>query len=360
MIVFFAYTQYHLFNILNLKFNLYPDKDCELVLYNIKSGNTEMLYKRLKTMHIFKHVYVINNDYLGSNIVCKIWLRITRYIKPFYNYHMLNRWYANKECELIYSYGSAMEFYLLYEILKRKNNNLKWFCYEEGSGTYHSSIENALPKFTQIYLKKVFSLNMPECADQYFIYEPLCFASNKTKVSPMPKVLGNKSLITIYRQVFHVDSSCSLRYNWIFFEQPFGGKLDKIQNNIMKQLKNFDVAVKLHPRTEAFDKYKNMSIVNSGNTPWEMVCLNSKGLGDKILISVNSTACITPKMIFDEEPVIIFLCRMEEVKGVIDFESFDLFIERFKKSYKNPERIIFPKNKKELLDIIKSYKDRNR
>lgn len=78
----------------------------------------------------------------------------------------------------------------------------------------------------------------------------------------------------------------------------------------------------------------------------------------KILMSVFSSACIMPKIMFDEEPFVILLYKLIDVSDetAINSDIIDL-VYKVKESYQNPERFVIPETFEELTQIIKSYQN---
>lgn len=85
---------------------------------------------------------------------------------------------------------------------------------------------------------------------------------------------------------------------------------------------------------------------------WEMIC-EKYIRDDSVLVNVCSTSSITPKIIFDREPVIIYTYRMYNMSA--DGHQFgDFFVNMMRKRYNHPERIYAPRNVHELEDILKA------
>lgn len=93
------------------------------------------------------------------------------------------------------------------------------------------------------------------------------------------------------------------------------------------------------------------------NIPWEIYNFYNK-LEKKILISYNSTACFTPKIIYDEEPTIIMLFKIKEL-GIKNENYNDAFLKNIKKIYKDPQKIIIPTTFFELKKVVAILNKKN-
>lgn len=78
-----------------------------------------------------------------------------------------------------------------------------------------------------------------------------------------------------------------------------------------------DVVVRLHPRRkENIDHFKHV-IVDDGQYPWELLLARGIINDNSLLIGTSSTAQITPKMMFNLEPTLIF------INGIVNDSVFD-------------------------------------
>ena len=112
------------------------------------------------------------------------------------------------------------------------------------------------------------------------------------------------------------------------------------------------VIVRPHPRDRNLTRYKGF-VIDESKCLWEMRIANID-IENKVLISDFSTAQITPKMLFDKEPILIFTEYLnQEEKGTINPESIEM-IENIKKNYRDKKRIIVPKTYGAFEDIVRS------
>ena len=71
------------------------------------------------------------------------------------------------------------------------------------------------------------------------------------------------------------------------------------------------------------------------------------------MIGYCSTALITPKFIFDEEPIVICLYKLAEFHNKGKAREIDNVFMRLRESYKRKERVNIPENIIELENMLK-------
>lgn len=141
----------------------------------------------------------------------------------------------------------------------------------------------------------------------------------------------------------------------IFFDSAFhdASKLqtqDLYLRKIIETAENTNkICLKLHPSSDKTQYVEHkLSIID--NIPFEIVALNNS-LNNKILISIFSSACFTPTLLFGETPIIVILYKLFSKEHEIDNNVLQ-FIEKFKERYPNG-KFYLPENNDELVEIIK-------
>ena len=142
----------------------------------------------------------------------------------------------------------------------------------------------------------------------------------------------------------------------LYFSAPSYGVFNLIKNKEKQDKKKFySLFEKVEKNLLILLKYKNYEIVKhpllqpQKSFFWEIGYLNHKLTNKNILISFISSACISPKIFFNNEPTIIFLNKLTKAK----FFNFDKLILNLNKIYKRKNKIFLPKTVLELENIIK-------
>ena len=121
-------------------------------------------------------------------------------------------------------------------------------------------------------------------------------------------------------------------------------KLDDIYDNICNILGYDNVIMKVHPRDKnnksKIKKYLHTSI------PFEYIKLESN-IERKLLITLSSTAVVMPKILFNQEPAVILLYKLFNLK-LGERDTRDSLYINCKSMYQNKAKFLIPKNMEEL------------
>jgi hypothetical protein len=137
------------------------------------------------------------------------------------------------------------------------------------------------------------------------------------KIPPINKTNEN---IFLFNNIFgYKHEKINDQIKLIFLEQPYHKSEDiELQNIVISLIDEIigrnNYLIKLHPSTPV-EKYKGFSNLFPSSYPMEILNLNLD-MHNKLLITINSTACITPKIVFDEEPKLIYLSNLLPRKNI--------------------------------------------
>lgn len=126
-------------------------------------------------------------------------------------------------------------------------------------------------------------------------------------------------------------------------------KLEEIYDMITSSFKDMKILFKRHPR--------DMTPLKQGrnyltlDVPFEAInCIQN--FNDKILIAWDSTAVLTSKLFYDEEPIVILLYKL--VRGKQDnLTETDFLYQNFKECYRNSVKFFIPETMRELMEFVK-------
>lgn len=126
-------------------------------------------------------------------------------------------------------------------------------------------------------------------------------------------------------------------------EKTCDGVSEAVALNLLSAIKPI---LRVHPR-QSVDEFANFKIDTVRNM-WELECAES--ITDKhVLWGAFSTAQLTPKMMFDREPTLVFLYKLYGC----DFDNADEMVERIKSVYRDKSKVITVENLDELNALIK-------
>ena len=109
------------------------------------------------------------------------------------------------------------------------------------------------------------------------------------------------------------------------------------------------VVYRKHPREQYEGEH------NSGGL-WEFRCLNEI-TNEHVIISVFSTASITPTLYFGKEPYLVFLHPIAKENSLHTDEAFESFVQSLSNSYSDPNKVFVVRGIDEVPVIAKRLRD---
>ena len=352
MVLYYAYTQYHLFNSINLQLSKHKNEPSEIFFVRPDDANLKPLYSRLLELEIFDNIVDFDSVWLDDrNFLTKINSAIPVAKNIVQHSKKIKGLSFSEKVDIIYTYGSSVELYLLYDYIKKTNNrNVKLVCYEEGVGSYCRKADNQLGRFPKLIIEKYLKIEMPEFFETIMVYQPECMGiEQKCDVIPMPRV--NRKNANLINDIFGYSEFGDYS-RFVFFNGP-DRMIDKYLSSIVQDLDCKDLTIKCHPRSKLQGDKRGFLYQNS---QWEMICLNHSA-ANKVFISQISTAMFSAKSMFNEEPYLIFLFELEGTEKYFDYNSkinkaYNNYIKNFIRSYSDETKIYIPRTIVELKDLI--------
>lgn len=240
------------------------------------------------------------------------------------------------------------------------NPSAQLYRFEDGTITYSDAHFMSVSFMTKLKLFLIGSLGV---AKQLALFKLICFDNSIV----LPEVSKDHEVIRIPQQTI---GECKNKYNEIFKYHERVSKFDEkvIIFDVMPysaESKNRKIAecyalinetfkgnviYKKHPR----DSRKLPNDVKSiyARTPSELLCMN-EDVENKVMIAESSTAVVSPKLMFDQEPCVILLYLIitgGKRDGYVDF------FENVKKMYRDPDKFMIPSDMEELRTMLESVK----
>ena len=343
--LFICSTVFQIFNVINLcgfEFGF----ECSDILI-IDYGTNISDYLNLDFMKSkFNSVDIVKHTRRNKNIDFYIDV-LKRILQNKIACNMRNTQYAN-------IFISGTEIYSKIYAYKYMNYSTNLFYIEDGLGSYDSVLDKD-SKMKQDTVFRIFYKKRPlELCKRIYLYEPNCVINNsyKKEVYEIPKIKKNTQIAETISNIFTGDV-IEIHQKVIFLEAWFN-KLDQYEYQreliqvVIDAIGSENVGIKKHPNGICkVDLYKNNNVIE-GISSFE---LNNfyYSLNNKIIISIISTASFTPKMIYDEEPYVIFLYKIFLLRFTCpEWNETGKVIEKIKSNYKKPSKIIVPESINEL------------
>lgn len=335
-------NNYTLFNALNLQKFFFNNSYEKLVIDLIFITRTDIQHgpiEKLKKKNLFNFVYICT--YLNKFTIFK---KILFYFFP--HKFLIN---FNKKKDYIspqneYDLVITQSFFLAL-VTKKIHKNNKFFLFDEGLSSYTGREINKsriyyfiFNNFFKLKLEGIYLRNI-----KLACYKLKNFIQIDNKFDLPKKVL---------LEIFDLKNQYS---RVLYFNSPLYGVFNLINNKrYQNKNKSLNLLKKIEKNLIKFLNDKDFEIVNhplietNNNFFFELGFLDRRLSNKNVLISFVSTACISPKILFNYEPNIIFLNRLLK----IDFFNLDKLIFNLNKIYNHKKKIYTPKNFLELENII--------
>lgn len=354
---FFCATPYQIIVAINIRYSFDLNNSDIYIMNHFKDAIKT--YHNLKDMRIFENVYYVDcNSYTESFSKNKV-VNYSQKILSFSNSRKIVMKYLNggiEKYDQVYYAFPDMILQLITKELYKLNRNLEVNLFEPGTGIYSSLLKKPT-KSKRIFNFVTGNSKIMNRYNRIYLFKPDLIPDNITV--PLVKIpiidLDDVTLIQSINSVFGYKSELNdIQERFIFLEQPLSilhEHLDDKILSIVEKLSLKDLIIKSHPRSNV-DGLENFKVYDHKSMPWELICMNND-IHDKILISYVSTAAISNKIIYNQEPVLIFLYEMEEIKKIYsaDQKIIDM-VANIRDLYDDSSRIFIPENFKELTSIV--------
>ena len=243
--------------------------------------------------------------------------------------------------------------YAILSYIKRKKKFSIW-QYDDGLGSYSNAVAEAIPLYDRFFRTIFFGRKAVKLKRTWCLFSPEYYYLMNGKSRHIHHVpeLGSEQRKLLFK-MYDMDSLPKVDPRTLFLDAPNEGFTvegwEMYQRARSKTIEVAgDVLIKRHPRDlQMSDEERKIASV-----PFEILCMNWD-MSDKIIISSRSSAMYTPKLLFDQEPVLIFLCLLLE-KGVSGYKTYG-DIDNIRAIYRDKSRVLLPKTEDELIDAINRF-----
>ena len=235
--------------------------------------------------------------------------------------------------------------------------------FDDGIGSYieNHAIKTVLPE--RLIRRILFGKRATVFSQNSFLFSPDLFhlinEHAQLSVSAIPKIWEKDQYRKLLNTIFSVSENFQISEEVIILDQP---KYEIVNNSdidslieLYRLLTDFcdvkNIIIKQHPRCkdktiDGFNYFKDTGI------PFECICMNID-MDKKILITYESTSVVTPKLLFNQEPVVILLYKLIKAKaGGYNTTFEDAFFSKVKKTYSNKQKFYIPQNIEDLKKVF--------
>lgn len=318
-----------------------------------------MIYKNILETDLFNQVYLLTRDevkFMPLGIkrqVITMWdfLQPYRFLrKRLANYNVPVKNFASYE-KIYFATANTTAANMI-----KINPSAELILFEDGTGSYSGNIIRQAVGRLHLMFARVFHVGVYICRPTKLLVNNVNMCKSNVvpeeKILPLPKL--SDKFIEFCNKIFGIYAERE-KNNICWFSQPVAYLPDAVEtrNIIARSLYPYKekVIVRMHPRELDYDYYRDFNI-DMGDDMWELKILNAD-VDKMILIAPFSTAQVTPKLIFNLEPTLIFVHEFSFLKSMGRVHDVEIFISDLKKSYRNPEKIYTPHTPEEFAEILK-------
>ena len=362
-ICIFASTKFQILNAMHLTVSkkLFAD------LYIIDEGiykNCRLLASKIEEEKIFQHVILINakkilkfsNYQYVNSFLCYIKYQkiVSSFLLP-YKYDIM-----------LFCTGSLIERLTRFFFIQKNNSNTRFLMYDEGVGSYLDNMEQIHRLGDKILRRIIFKKDASRVVFDKLLYIPELYIHYNDpkygKAYGIPSIDFSKEL-DIYNRVYEYQKYFELKEPLILMDFPYKDCFTETGKRkyeaLIKQVahfEKFELVIKKHPSDKSKNEL-NVKYYDYSEVPFEIIIANSD-INNKILLSVFSTATVTPKIIFNKEPTVIILYKIFQDDFIKPNNFICNFFERAKKLYQG-DNFYIPETQEELFFILNHLKEEN-
>ncbi|XCP85372.1 polysialyltransferase family glycosyltransferase [Roseburia hominis] len=318
----------------------------------------EEVAKRLEKYKIFQKVIPVDCSKIGAPG------RVQGFLQMLFAHRMASPFLPkNIAYKTYYSSSRAFPKTILHKVLLDRNSDMTRVVYEDGLGTYAANSHPLNATRMKLAAEKLlgWKLDIPERTSMMANVPPLVEPPESVGILPvtqMPRLAFTEETRHMLLDIFSVGKDDEINEKCIIFDtlRPFKDltdadydEIDKCYSLITEYIGKTNVVCKPHPRSVERTNVE-IELYKKQELPMEVLYSGMSDIENRILVSYTSTAIFTPVILFDKEPIVISLHRI--LSHTRSSEIFEPIFEKFKRIYKNPERVVAPATKEQLMSFL--------
>jgi len=346
-IAFIVDTPYQTLNALNLFWgNYHRKKNVTADLYIVDQfRNAHQIYERILEKKLFDNVYFLRWE--ENRHMPQGWKRSLRVAYSYLNpKHAVRNQFDGPMPKEKYDaiFASVMSCFVASMI--KLNSKADFMLFDDGTGSYSGNlVANGGGKAYKLFSKLTGTGANSARAKKLFVNNvPMCHSTSADEICAMPKF--RQDFLDVAYQIFSVAKQTELTAGIVLLSHPGdNAPLDKCMQDNVDWIRPWKdrVIVRMHPRDRAYQRYLDFEVDDKGEM-WELK-ISQMDMDRVLLVGNYSTAQMTPKMLYDKEPWLMFTFFMNDPEGQLG-EGHP--VHALINSYTHKERILFPRSEEEL------------
>ncbi len=342
------------------------EKDKQMDLYIIDQfKNVENVFNKLRNIKIFRNVILIHEYEIvdkSNKAKWALWPQmILAYIRLNKTAKKLLKENSNIHYDIMYVSSKAFTSRLIAMYYAKNSFGTELVYFDDGLGSYFDK-RILYPRMGDRILRWLLVGKKANILDpkKIMLYNPELFevagvnVKDGVKVEKIPKWDRNGLFKEYVNEVFSYTKTENIKEQIIIFDGLYNGEqksnIEKFYYQVAEVAGVQNVIIKKHPRDTSSTNCYGLLYYERADIPFELLCLNTNMTG-KLLITISSTAVITPKILFNEEPYVLTL---NEISG-FPKSTLDVRFDNFKKMYAKQDKFKEARSEKDALNYIKQY-----
>lgn len=239
-------------------------------------------------------------------------------------------------------YASTITMFV--SCMLQKNPQAKLFMIDEGVGGYSSDpLTGNLSWRHRLFMavsRRGAAVRRPECMYMYHVGNAARHTDLPLREMPRP----DEPFLEKAGRLFGIDPKAQRekkRLLWLTHPDELEkgtGEADRRVSDLLCQFRD-QILVRRHPRDDRQELYRDF-LQDDNTQMWEL-SISFLDMEEIILMGAYSTAQMTPKLLYDLEPRIFFLCPIYK-NAYADGQYGEILtaIEEFRDLYRDPEKIV--------------------
>lgn len=358
-VAFVCDTPYQCLNALNLFWNTYMGrKDVLVDLYIVDQfKNARGIYERICRKKLFHNVYFLRREknrtlpqgLKRSLLVAYSYLNTTRAVRNQFDGEVPRNKY-----DAIYS--AVMTCFI--SALVTLNPKAEFMLFDDGTGSYSGDIiANGGGAAYKLFSKLTGRGAEARKATKLFVNNPsMCKSTAAEEVCQMPPF--EQDFLDVAYEVFGVEKREGKLSGIVLLTHPSQNvQLGEDMRNIVSWMRPYQdkTLVRPHPRDTDLDLYDGFALDTKGEM-WELM-ISQMDMDRILLMASYSTAQVTPKLLYDKEPWLVFTYHLATASSEESKSRYDLLVKELSDTYRNKHRIMVPNSVQELSDCLKKFID---
>lgn len=324
-------------------------RDADIYLVKVFE-NAEEVGQRIRNTKVFRNVYVVEDVLLTYPITMKKCMNVvknSRSILRLMREHQYKYVYYNNSGWLINS--------IFYTGALKRNKDVKNIFLEHGYYSYTNDYADKSWRLRMLIHMVGLKCMDGSMIDEFYAFHPeLIDVRYDGTLKKMPSVdKTNMRLVNVINEIFGYDKAQDefVDKDIIVLEQgpqKFEFDKDAFWNKVFQIIDKDRTIIKPHPRQKKSTLYDiGASICRNHTTPWEVEIMNIDA-ASKYQITIFSSSCVSPKLLFDEEPTVILLFKLLPVDTSVWDQKLLDFSEKLGNQYRMKEKYFVPETFEEF------------